>query len=225
MVTFPVLEVFHDDTPRSAAMNMALDEVFWQRATSPQLRFYEWDHPALTFGYFGRYSDVAEFEAERELMRRCTGGGIVFHGADLTYALIIPAHELPTGRSPTTVYRIVHEAIKSTLDELGVEAALVAADVPKKSADFTSACFANPVAADVVVREKKVAGAAQRRSRRGLLQQGSIQNIPVPNDFRERFLKELCSNSVVREIDSSTLEEGARLADEKYATEAWLKRR
>ena len=161
---------------------MALDEVFWQRATSARLRFYQWDHPALSFGYFGRYSDVVEFESERELVRRCTGGGIVFHGADLTYALVIPAHELAAGASSTAVYRIVHEAIKSTLDHLGIAAALVASDVRKKSADFTSACFANPVAADVVVRDNKVAGAAQRRSRRGLLQQGSIQNISLPDD-------------------------------------------
>ena len=222
---FPALEVYYDDTPRSAAMNMALDEVFWQRATSPRLRFYQWDHPALSFGYFGRYSDVVEFESERELVRRCTGGGIVFHGADLTYALIIPAHELAAGTSSTAVYRTVHEAIKSALDHAGIAAALVASDIPKKSTDFTSACFTNPVAADVVVRDDKVAGAAQRRSRRGLLQQGSIQNISLPDDFRERFIGELCSKSMVRQIDSTTLDEAARLADWKYGTESWLKRR
>ena len=206
-------------------MNMAVDEIFWQSATSPRLRFYAWDHPALSFGYFGRYSDVVEFEAEREMVRRCTGGGIVFHGADLTYALVIPATELPPGTSSTAVYRIVHEAIRSTLDQLGIAAALVATDAPKKSGDFTRACFTNPVAADVLVRDTKIAGAAQRRSRRGLLQQGSIQNIALPEDFRERFVARLCSKSVARPIDSAILAEASKLADEKYGTESWLKRR
>jgi len=222
---FPLLEVYYDDTPRSAAMNMALDEIFWQRATLPRLRFYQWDHPALSFGYFGRYSDVVEFEPQRELVRRCTGGGIVLHGADLTYALVVPANAPLSGNSSITVYRVVHEAIKNALDELGIAAALVEANAPKKSADFTSACFANPVAADVLVGEEKIAGAAQRRSRRGLLQQGSIQNISLPAGFRERFVARLCSKNVIRTIDSAALDEAATLAREKYATESWLKRR
>jgi len=40
-------------------------------------------------------------------------------------------------------------------------------------------CFANPVPADVMMDGRKIAGAAQRRARRGLLQQGSIQGITM----------------------------------------------
>jgi hypothetical protein len=47
-------------------------------------------------------------------------------------------------------------------------------------------CFANPVRADVMTDGRKIAGAAQRRTRRGLLQQRSIQGIELENGLAER---------------------------------------
>ncbi len=42
---------------------MAIDEALLEIATRPTIRFYQWDHPALSFGYFGRFADVAGNEA------------------------------------------------------------------------------------------------------------------------------------------------------------------
>jgi lipoate-protein ligase A len=221
---FELLEVFSDDVARSAAMNMALDEVLWQSSTLPRLRFYQWDHPALSFGYFGEYAEVAPYRSERALVRRCTGGGIVFHGSDLTYALVIPTGSLTDHQTSPFIYGRVHEAVQSTLREIGVPAVLVSDANPKWQPSSTS-CFANPVPADVLVNDQKVAGAAQRRSRRGLLQQGSIQNIQLPNDFGERFAGALAAKVVSSRIDSGALEEARRLAETKYQSESWLKRR
>ena len=72
-------------------MNMAIDEALLETAVIPTIRFYRWRSPALSFGYFGKFSDVAIYAAERDLVRRWTGGGIVFHGDDLTYSIVIPA--------------------------------------------------------------------------------------------------------------------------------------
>jgi len=223
---------------------MALDEVLWQSATTPRLRFYRWDHPALSFGYFGPYSDVAQYQDERELVRRCTGGGVVFHGSDLTYALIIPANEQRREISPMTVYARVHQAMQRALRDVGIEAGLVLIEkcrdlavpratvgsnrhVDRRVADIaapTAACFANPVTHDVMVNGRKVAGAAQRRSRRGLLQQGSIQNVAVPNEFLQRFIARLCDRPVIGTMDSTVLRQAEQLADDKYATDDWLHR-
>lgn len=236
------LEIYYDTIPRSAAMNMALDEILWRSATMPRLRLYEWDHPALSFGYFGRYTDVAAYQSEREVVRRCTGGGVVFHGSDLTYALIIPANDQRRQASPLTIYASVHQAIQTALRTLGIAAKLVPdgdcrrialrnASLASKNdllgvapSATTTACFANPVTYDVMVDGRKVAGAAQRRSRRGLLQQGSIQNVSLSEKFRERFIAELGQNAVVSAIDSALLDESRRLADAKYATDEWLRR-
>ena len=222
---------------------MALDEVFWHCASSPRLRFYQWDHPALSFGYFGRYTDVESYRSDRELVRRCTGGGVVLHGTDLTYALIIPATDSRPEASPLTVYARVHRAIQTALQRVDVKARLVPATdcsrfAPRKAsrgshdkadrvppeATSTDTCFANPVAHDVMVDDCKVAGAAQRRSRRGLLQQGSIQNVAVSDEFREYFIAELSGSSVIGATDSAVLGQAQQLAEAKYGTEEWLHR-
>ncbi len=93
MSIFAALNVYHDIAPRSAAMNMAIDEALLESAAAPSIRFYRWESPALSFGYFGRFADVADKASECDLVRRWTGGGIVFHGEDLTYSIVIPANE------------------------------------------------------------------------------------------------------------------------------------
>ena len=93
MPLFEQLALYQDGAPHSAALNMAIDEALLELAEVPSIRFYRWDHPALSFGYFGRYADVAEHAAKRDMVRRWTGGGIVFHGNDLTYSLVIPSHD------------------------------------------------------------------------------------------------------------------------------------
>ena len=90
MSIFGSLDVYHDKLSRSAAVNMAIDEALLETAETPSIRFYKWDHPALSFGYFGKFADVASHAPERDLVRRWTGGGIVFHGDDLTYSIVIP---------------------------------------------------------------------------------------------------------------------------------------
>ena len=223
----PSLEVYNDDVPRSAPMNMALDEVFWRSAGTARLRFYRWDHPAISFGYFGRYADVAPYADKWEIVRRCTGGGIVFHGNDLTYALVIPANLLRPSPSTSSVYALTHRAVQNALLKGGFDARLIEpASVEQSSlvAAQPNACFANPVRSDVMVDGQKVAGAAQRRSRHGLLQQGSIQNIQLPYDFQGRFVQQLAANIVERAIDPAVLDQAAELTAAKYATRDWLYR-
>lgn len=206
-------------------MNMAIDEVLWDSATRPALRVYQWDHPALSFGFFGRYEDVAHYEKERTLVRRCTGGGIVFHGSDLTYSLVIPSTERIYGKSSLAIYDFVHQAIKRALSASGISATLAQPHDRKSAEDTIGPCFTNPVAADVLVNNQKVAGAAQRRSRGGLLQQGSVQNVKLDPKFSEKFAQALSPDAVVCEIGPNLVEKARRLAQSKYATDDWLKRR
>jgi lipoate-protein ligase A len=226
------LEVYNDDVPRSAPMNMALDEVFWRTAGTPRLRFYRWNHPAISFGYFGEYAEVVPYAGKYEIVRRCTGGGIVFHGEDLTYALTIPANEREFCASPLAVYAFVHEAIKNAMCEFRIMATL-AAGAPAnagmktvaKASGSSGACFANPVTADVMVSGLKVAGAAQRRSRAGLLQQGSIQNLELSSEFQDRLGERLARRLIHRTIEAAIIQQATELAASKYASNAWLTRR
>src|SRR5712671_4378822 len=111
MSIFGSLDVYHDEPSRSAALNMAIDEALLETAEVPTIRFYQWDHPALSFGYFGKFTEVSAHSTERDLVRRWTGGGIVFHGNDLTYSLVIPASDPVFDESSIAIYEKIHRAL------------------------------------------------------------------------------------------------------------------
>jgi lipoate-protein ligase A len=236
MSIFAALHVYHDIDSRSAALNMAMDEALLETASAPTLRFYRWDHPALSFGYFGKLSDVEN--EKRDIVRRWTGGGIVLHGEDLTYSIVIPASDSAFGESSASIYEKTHAAIRAALAFNGQVANLAegrdaalqrqsGSDRPRTSQRDvpTESCFANPVKADVMIGGEKIAGAAQRRTRRGLLQQGSIQNIDLAPDFEKSLAGQLSQNCIERTIKQAHVERAQQIAKEKYATAAWLQRR
>src|SRR6266404_6687976 len=116
------LHVYDDLEPKPAALNMAVDEALLAEAPAPLLRFYRWDQPSLSFGYFGRYADVADQADCREIVRRWTGGGIVPHGDDLTYSVIVPSSHPFFAQSSLEIYAALHEAIRDALAANGVSA-------------------------------------------------------------------------------------------------------
>ena len=240
-----MLEIYREAGAHSAAMNMAIDEALLEYATIPLIRFYRWQFPALSFGYFGRFTDVASHQCERDLVRRWTGGGIVFHGEDLTYSIVIPTSDMAFAESSLSIYEKIHRALCDALSRTGQRAvvarvsssavALAKADGPGPSGatvttrsginDAGYSCFANPVRADVMVDGRKIAGAAQRRTRRGLLQQGSIQGIHLDRDLAQRFALELSKDRSERKIDEEIFNRARELAGQKYGTESWLRKR
>jgi lipoyl(octanoyl) transferase len=215
------LHVHDDSEPRSAALNMAIDEALLETAASPTLRFYRWRGPALSFGYFGSYADVAHQRSSREIVRRWTGGGVVPHGADLTYSVIIPASHPFFARSSLAVYSDLHDAIREALNENGIPTTLANAVSPKISEE----CFANAVRADVISQGQKIAGAAHRRSRAGLLHQGSIQKAKLPDRFRNDLARAICDRFEGKALSRELIDRATTIADAKYGTIEWLMRR
>jgi lipoyl(octanoyl) transferase len=234
MSVFALLEVCHDDVAQSAAMNMAIDEALLEDATTPSIRFYRWSSPALSFGYFVRFAEVGGYARERELVRRWTGGGIVFHGEDLTYSIIIPRSDLVFGESSMSIYEKIHGALGIAMAGNGqlVELATVTAVRDRRYSSVTAAvidrgysCFSNPVRADVMLDGHKIAGAAQRRTRAGLLHQGSIQGIDTGNGLSSKFAKQLSANCTMRHLPGVVRRRAEEIAVQRYGTEAWLRRR
>ena len=204
--------------PCPAAFNMALDEALLEsmpRLGRPVLRFYGWTEPAATFGYFQKYADVERATHLRPLIRRPTGGGIVPHDADWTYSLVFPpGHEWHSLKAEES-YRRVHEWIQKAFAKLNIETKLAPCckkpfPSPRSSrreeahsekseisqslltSAATSAlpgqCFAGYEKYDMLWHGKKIAGAAQRRNKLGLLIQGSVQPPPIslsPPDWQK----------------------------------------
>lgn len=230
---FADLTIYHDESPHSAALNMSIDEAVLEAAAVPTIRFYRWRSPALSFGYFGKFSDVAIHAGERDLVRRWTGGGVVFHGEDLTYSTVIPARDPAFEESSMSIYEKIHHALCEALVKTGQQA-VVAEDVdPGGVAAATRAvisasgynCFANPVRADVMMNGRKIAGAAQRRTRHGLLQQGSIQGFTVNTDLAQKFAQALSANCSEFEVNERIFQRARELAQQKYGSDSWLKKR
>jgi len=230
---FGTLQVCHDVKPYSAAMNMAIDEALLKTAVVPTIRFYGWRSPALSFGYFGQFSDVAIYASERDLVRRWTGGGIVFHGDDVTYSIVIPASDRAFDESSTGIYEEIHRALCEALNRIGTQAVVAGRVNPGEIALWKHAavgasgynCFANPVRADVMMNGRKIAGAAQRRTRRGLLQQGSIQDVALNTDLAQKFAQALSANCREFEVNEQIVQRAQELAQQKYGTESWLRKR
>jgi len=211
-----LLEVLDSD-PHAAALNMAIDEALLRSARAPMLRIYRWAGPAVSFGYFGKWADVERAWPERDAVRRWTGGGIVPHGDDVTYSLIVPRTDPFYAFGPVESYRAIHEALAKALG-----GAALATRVDRK---ISEACFENAVQDDVLLHGKKVAGAAQRRSNFGLLHQGSIQGAAdsagIARALREMLARRMEPTSLTRQ----TMSNASRLVTERYGTREWLQRR
>ena len=226
---FAEVTIYDDESPHSAAMNMAVDEALLEFAAGPIIRFYRWRSPALSFGYFGKFSGVAIYATERDLVRRWTGGGIVFHGDDLTYSIVIPASDPVFNESSLAIYEKVHRALAQALNRDGRRTELVGsehfADQTRQSGVPGNNCFSNPVRADVMMDGRKIAGAAQRRTHRGLLQQGSIQGFTMNTDLVQKFSRALSINCREFDVNEEIFQRARELAHQKYGTEFWLKKR
>jgi len=153
---------------------MAWDEALLEASASvghPILRVYGWSEPAATFGYFQKFKDVSLLTSLRPLIRRPTGGGLVPHDADWTYSLIIPPNDPWYELKAVESYQRMHEWMRAAFARIGTGAEL--APVRRKEAE--GQCFAGAEQFDLVREGRKIAGAAQRRTRHGLLIQGSVQ--------------------------------------------------
>jgi lipoate-protein ligase A len=160
--------------PGPADLNMAVDEALLEFAShlgKPVVRFYGWTERAATFGYSQKFVEVARLTHLRPLVRRPTGGGLVPHEADWTYSLVFPPGHWWYASRATDSYQRVHEWIRDAFARLDLTTELA----PGRRKDLAGQCFVGAERFDVLWRGTKIAGAAQRRNRQGLLIQGSVQ--------------------------------------------------
>ncbi|MGI8604199.1 MAG: lipoate--protein ligase family protein [Verrucomicrobiales bacterium] len=220
---FDELKLFADDQPHQAALNMGIDEALLRSAQCPIMRVYQWSAPAISFGYSMCFHEAVRHFGDRfDYVRRWTGGGMVAHGEDWTYSLIVPKTRLASHWSPSEWYGRVHGELAAALNNAGISAELAV----ESASGFGGACFERPVSCDVMRNGQKLAGAAMRYSSIGLLLQGSVQGVPVPGDFDVSFAQRLaCRMESRAALPKCVATAAEQLSREKYGTEAWLRRR
>ena len=186
---------------------------------------------AATFGYSQHYQEVEGWTALRPLIRRPTGGGLVPHDADWTYSLVFPPNDPWYALRAEESYRRVHDWVSASFRALQVQAELSeCCDKP-----VLGRCFVGAEKFDVLAGGKKIAGAAQKRNKFGLLVQGSIQ--PPSFDgvrgdrpsweaaFLEMAVKERGIEWKELKPSDVLLKRAEELNREKYSQEAYNKRR
>ncbi len=223
-----------------AAMNMAIDEALllsYLKCLSPQtIRISGWRRRSLTYGY---RIDPAEVDprgcGEVDVIRRPTGGGVVYHGECVTLSIVgcvsslrewgrcqgLPPHSI---NKASTLYRAVNPVVKDALSALGMESYLI-----PESASWNARidCFTNPCAHDIASGGRKIYGAAQLRVGRAFLYQG---NLSVEKGFDVAgFSRAFCNglsiglgwDIVEGELSGAELEEAERLCRAKYGSGDW----
>jgi lipoate-protein ligase A len=210
---------------------MALDEALLHAMPGlgrPVLRFYSWTEPAASFGYFQRYADVERMTPLHPLVRRPTGGGVVPHDADWTYSLLFPPGHSWYSLTAVESYRRIHEWIQAAFARLEVSADLAPARLKAQPGQ----CFYGHEQFDLLWRGRKIAGASQRRTRDGLLIQGSVQP-PPPPPSREAWHEAMCAIGQTLhgatwlsfQPESWLVEQAQELARRKYAELAYNRKR
>jgi len=225
------------DGKRPAAMNMALDEALLHTATfrgRPLLRIYDWAAPSVSIGCM---QAVAAAPASGwEVVRRPTGGGVVFHGEDVTYTVVVPAGHSLAAADKFALYNSVNRAVCATLRKFAIPARLAAHEISPAVDRRTLVCFRHPTRYDVLAGDTKVAGCAQRRTPDGVLHQGSILftelegfDAPPRDAFIDAMVGAFEHEFGVRfqrfDPTRSLFADAEKLVQEKYGNDAWTRRR
>ena len=166
------------DPPASGAWNMAVDETLLESAADGggfSLRFYRWQEPTLSLGYFQQYDDRWQHAASLNCpaVRRATGGGAILHDREITYSIAVPpGHRLAVKH--IALYETIHAALIDVLAGYGIHASLCQAKAGKCGRSQPFLCFQRRSPGDVLLSDVKIAGSAQRRCRGAVLQHGSV---------------------------------------------------
>ena len=197
-------------------VQMAADDWLLQTAGEPALRIYRWNEPSATIGYFSKTEECLPELRARSWTRRLTGGGVVLHDTDWTYALVVPRSRLDRRMRLADWYEALHRRLQRALDE----PTRLQTNDGEGDAGW---CFRRAVAHDLIdATGAKVAGAAIRSTREGLLVQGSIRT-QAPIQW-QRLAASLGRELAGLQLDTSFWDHASSLAQSRYATHGWKNR-
>lgn len=160
----------------------------------PILHLYDWEEDSATYGYFihpDRYLDLEKAKKRKlSLARRPTGGGIVFHTWDLAFSFLLgsanPSFSNNTLENYAFVNQVVLEAMTVFFKTKG-DVELISESVVAPNPVTHHFCMARPTQYDVILKGRKIAGAAQRKTKQGYLHQGTI-SLAMP---KEELMKDV----------------------------------
>ena len=200
------------DTGKARAeKNMELDaKLLEELGSDPIIHFYEWEKPSISYGYFIDPEKLLNLRTIQQrgidLARRPTGGGVVFHLWDFAFSVLVPSSAPFFSHNPLNNYSFINRAVLEAVEEfLGARGGweLIPQDAPALDEKCMNFCMAKPTKYDVVLRGRKIAGAAQRKRKQGFLHQGTIALVMPPEEDLSALL--LPGNRVAEAILDHTM--------------------
>ncbi|MEA2017082.1 MAG: lipoate--protein ligase family protein [Campylobacterota bacterium] len=188
--------------PLSAKDNMDIDtQLFssFDKNSIPTLRLYYWKKNSCTIGISQDFSQFINLKKyENNYAKRITGGGVLFHGDDISYSFIIPKHYL-NGFSVKKSYEIICSFLLEFYKSLGLDVRY-AKDDKNIVLSKSTYCQEGFEPYDIVIKGKKLGGNAQRRTKEVIFQHGSIplkidefnidlSKTEIQNMLKDRFQK------------------------------------
>jgi lipoate-protein ligase A len=163
---------------------MALDDALLQsfdpQRSLPVLRLYGWSSPTLSVGRFQDAAGVLRLDCCRDagvpVVRRISGGGVIYHKSELTYSIVCSPEQIQAADSIKVTYRIMAGFLLQFYRNLGLKAdfAMDSANGSECVGGRTPFCFAGREQFDILVGGRKIGGNAQRRLKNVIFQHGSI---------------------------------------------------
>ncbi len=224
MEGFRKMKLWMDPVARPGPEAMAVDEWLLENAVEPLLRIYQWGGDWASVGYFGKIDEARQAISQVDWVRRWTGGGMVDHRADWTYSLVVPHGEKLAAIRGAESYRWIHAALAGVLAGEGTAVRL--SDGHEETG--AALCFENPVSHDPIgVGGRKLAGAGQRRTRHGLLHQGSAAMACGAGDSLKRAQNMAAALSECWELCDFQIDPDAitQKTTARYGNERWLEKR
>ena len=239
------------EAAHSPQTNVALDEVLTDAvatrlASSPCLRFWRWNSPAVIIGRCQSVANEVDLAAAAEMgvgvVRRMTGGGAMFlqpHGA-ITYSLYLPESAVE-GLTIRQSYEVCEAWVIRGLRELGVDVHHVpindiacsegkiggAAQARRKGVVLHHTTIAYDMDPGEMVRvlrigreklkDKAVASAAKRVS--PLVRQTGLSREEIVSHLFESFRMRF--GGTVSELTTEELTASERLVQSKYGNVDW----
>ncbi|MBF0515641.1 MAG: hypothetical protein HQK97_00795 [Nitrospirae bacterium] len=171
-----------------ANFNMAADEAIALMveagSSPPTLRFYGWAVPSVTIGAFQRIWSINTAACEAmaiPVVRRPTGGRAIVHDDELTFSFSTGTASAPFSQSVLENYKAIAAAFFLAFKRLGLNCQMTQrrlrrSDIYHVSGAATAnpMCFSAASYSEITIDGRKILGAAQKRYKGALLEQGSI---------------------------------------------------
>lgn len=153
----------------------------------PTLHFYEWKGNSATYGYFINPFNLLSREGvakhQLALARRPTGGGVTFHLTDFAFSILIPASHPNYSLNTLDNYRFINRLVATAIEPFMGDVEFFGEDTNAVNEACRSFCMAKPTQYDIMQGDRKVGGAAQRRTKQGFLHQGTLSLALPPSEI------------------------------------------